>query len=302
MTDTQEIDAPTIPAYPPVHNGEKHPSMTRSSPGVKRMAAILDFMADHPSLAFALTDLVRALRLSRATCHALLTGLVDVGYLYRTSDKTYVLGPALAKVGKAALHNLSPLQVAQPELRALADEFDVVSSAFFLEGDTIVSRERAASISHVGYSLPLGTRVKLMPRSIPVFFAWSPDEADAWLARCDPPLDEAQRAAIMGGMAFAREHGFAALMRTDLGDGDPDTAAFDVVGDSKDRPIAILTQIVPEKRYALSSLTAPVFNASGKVEFVVGLMGFTRAMTGAEAFDTATALRAACGRIGAFLG
>lgn len=276
--------------------------MTRSSPCVKRIAAILDFMADHPSQAFALTDLVRALRLSRATCHALLTGLVEVGYLYRTSDKAYVLGPALAKVGKAALHSLSPLQVAQPELRALADEFDVVCSAFFLEGDTIVSRERAASISHLGFSLPLGSRVKLMPRSVPVFFAWSPDEAESWLARCDPPLDDGQRAAIMGGMAFAREHGFAALMRTDLGDGNPDAAAFEVLGETSDRPIAILTAMLPEKRYALSSLTAPVFNASGKVEFVVGLMGFTRALTGAQAFDTATALRAACGRIGAFLG
>ncbi|MEO7247947.1 MAG: helix-turn-helix domain-containing protein [Novosphingobium sp.] len=280
--------------------------MTRSSPGVKRIAAILDFMADHPAQSFVLTDLVRALRLSRATCHALLTGLVEVGYLYRTSDKAYVLGPALAKVGKAVLHNLSPLQVAQPELRALADEFDVVCSAFFLEGDTIVSRERAASISHVGYSLPLGTRVKLMPRSVPVFFAWSPHEAEAWLARCDPPLDEAQRAAIMGGMAFAREHGFAALMRTDLSEsengGETGAAAFEVPGGISDHPIAILSAIEADRRYALSSLTAPVFNAAGKVEFVVGLMGFTRAMTGAEAFDAATALRAACGRIGAFLG
>lgn len=275
--------------------------MTRSSPGVKRIAAILDFMADHPAQAFALTDLVRALRLSRATAHALLTGLVDVGYLYRTSDKTYVLGPALAKVGKAALHSLSPLQVAQPELRVLADEFDVVASAFFLEGDTIVSRERAASISHVGYSLPLGTRVKLKPRSLPVFFSWSPDEAEAWLARCDPPLDAAQRGAIMGGMAFAREHGFAALMRTDLGDGEG-SAAIDEGAVAGDHPVAILSAMEPDRRYALSSLTAPVFNASGRVEFVVALMGFTRVLTGAQAFDTATALRAACGRIGAFLG
>ena len=72
--------------------------MTRTSPGVKRIAAILDFLADHPTQSFALTDLVRALKLSRATCHALLTGLVDVGYLFRTSDKTYVLGPALATI------------------------------------------------------------------------------------------------------------------------------------------------------------------------------------------------------------
>jgi DNA-binding IclR family transcriptional regulator len=55
--------------------------MSRSSPGVMRVAAILNFIADHPGQAFAMTDLVRALKLSRATCHALLTGLVEVGYL-----------------------------------------------------------------------------------------------------------------------------------------------------------------------------------------------------------------------------
>ena len=54
--------------------------MTRTSPGVKRIAAILDFLADHPTQSFALTDLVRALKLSRATAHALLTGLVEVGW------------------------------------------------------------------------------------------------------------------------------------------------------------------------------------------------------------------------------
>ena len=68
--------------------------MTRSSPGVHRVVAILNFFADHPGQAFTLTDLVRALKLSRATCHALLVGLVECGYLYRASDKSYILGPA----------------------------------------------------------------------------------------------------------------------------------------------------------------------------------------------------------------
>ncbi len=276
--------------------------MTRSSPGVKRIAAILDFMADHPAQSFALTDLVRALRLSRATCHALLTGLVEVGYLYRTSDKTYVLGPALSKVGRAAAQNMSPLQVAQPEMRALADVYDVVCSAFFLEGDTIVSRERAASISHVGFSIPLGTRVTLLPRSLPVFFSWSPDEAAAWLDRAQPPATEAQRESVAAGMAFAREHGFAALVRTDANENAAIPQDLEAFGSEADRPIGVLTEVDTTRHYAVSSITAPVFNADGKVEFVIGLMGFaSRAMSGAEVFAAATSLRAACKRIGAFI-
>src|SRR3546814_10662225 len=105
--------------------------MARTSPGVQRIVSILNFFADHPEQSFTLTDLVRALKLSRATCHALLTGLVEAGYLYRSHDKSYVLGPTLDAIGRIADPHSSPLQITQPEMRALADEFDAVCSAFF---------------------------------------------------------------------------------------------------------------------------------------------------------------------------
>src|ERR1700722_3522749 len=81
--------------------------MARFSPGVRRIVAILNFFADHPKQSFTLTDLVRALKLSRATCHALLAGLVESGYLYRTADKSYVIGPTLVSIGRIAQQHLS---------------------------------------------------------------------------------------------------------------------------------------------------------------------------------------------------
>src|ERR1700740_1652704 len=101
-----------------VRNGETgaRGKMARSSPGVRRVAAILNFIADHPGQAFTLTDLIRALKFSRATCHALLTGLVEVVYLYRASDKQYVLGPALVAIGRNAVEHASPVQIVQPEM------------------------------------------------------------------------------------------------------------------------------------------------------------------------------------------
>src|SRR6516165_4315853 len=116
----------------------KKEKMARSSPGVRRVAAILNFFADHPGQAFTLTDLVRALKLSRATCHALLTGLVEVGYLYRASDKNYVLGPALVNIARVAAEHASPAQAVLPEIRALADEFDASCSAFYRDRDDVV--------------------------------------------------------------------------------------------------------------------------------------------------------------------
>lgn len=273
--------------------------MARSSPGVKRMAAVLDFMADHPGQAFALTDLVRALRLSRATCHALLTGLVEVGYLYRTSDKTYVLGPALATIGRAAADHFSPLQIAKPEMRKLADEFDVVCSAMFLEGDTIVSRERAASVSHVGYSLPLGTRIPIRPRSMAVFYAWAPDEARQFFDRCVPPASPQQREAALAAMDFLRANGFSVHVRA-RGMSEPE-GAFDVALNEDNIPYLVASALRDDERYDLSSLTAPVFDARGRVEFVIGLMGFNQPFTGAEVRAAGERLRGACARISDFI-
>ena len=264
------------------------------------MAAVLDFMADHPGQAFALTDLVRALKLSRATCHALLTGLVEVGYLYRATDKTYVLGPALAAIGRVAAEHFSPLQIAKPEMRRLADDYDVVCSAMFHEGGYIVSRERAASVSHVGYSLPLGTRIRMRPRAIAIFYAWSQPEAQAILDGAEPPLTPPQRAAIEANLAFVREHGFTVHVRNPAVRQE-EWSVEGVQGDDGEPPTVLLSRLVGDEAYALSSIVAPVFDARGRVEFVLGLMGFNRAMTGTEIAGVAEDLKAACARIGDFM-
>jgi DNA-binding IclR family transcriptional regulator len=275
--------------------------MSRSSPGVRRVAAILNFIADHPGQAFALTDLVRALKLSRATCHALLTGLVDVGYLYRTSDKTYVLGPALAAIGRTAAEHFSPLQVAQPEMRSLADEFDVVCAAYFLEGEMIHLRDRAASLSHVGYPVPLGTRMKLRSPQAVAYFAWSPDDAEAWLARTDPKPTPERRELMFRAMAFAREHGFAVLVRGQGFDftGEPSDRSFGA--ESDELPVAPIAEVENATVYPVGALMAPIFDASGKVSFCLLMAGFHASMSGAQVMAAGERLRAACARISAFV-
>ncbi|MFC0204198.1 IclR family transcriptional regulator [Novosphingobium soli] len=270
--------------------------MSRSSPGVARVAAILNFIADHPGQAFALTDLVRALKLSRATCHALLTGLVDVGYLYRTTDKTYVLGPALAAIGRTAAAHFSPLQVAQPEMRNLADEFDVVCGAYFLEGDVIHLRERAASLSHIGYPVPLGTRMPLRWIQAITFFARSAREADAWTGRADPPLSEDQLTQFRAGLEFVRANGFVALVRR--------PGADDSVGmrmGTEDPPVVPTVELEPERAYPLMAVMAPIYDSRDRVTMALVLAGFHGAMTGESVIEAGRRLAAACERISGFL-
>lgn len=274
--------------------------MTRSSPGVLRVAAILNFMADHPGQSFVLTDLVRALKLSRATCHALLTGLVEVGYLYRTSDKSYVLGPALVAIGRTAAAHFSPLQVAQPEMRRLADDHGLICTAYFFEGDTLIVRERAASGSQAGYLGPVGTRLQVRPQTAAIFFAWERlKKVQAWVDSLEPAWSEEQREELDRGMSYAREHGFIPIVRASSPNGIREEA---VLGTETTNVVVELADELDERQsYPLAALVAPVFDEHRKIAFGIGLAGFAAPVLGSEALKIAGQLTAACQRISRFI-
>ena len=274
----------------------------RSSPGVRRIVAILNFFVSHPGQSFTLTDIVRALKLSRATCHTLLAGLVDAGYLYRTRDKSYVTGPTLVSVGRIAQEHLSPLQVAQPEMRSLADQYDAICSAIFREGHDVVVRARATALSHLGWSSPQGARLKLRTPFSATYFAWSPKtEVDAWLAEAVPAPTADQRSAMFDAMAFAREHSYCFFVRNPNVPEFRDAPGLSFEPDRSEFPVALPAEIKPDQIYRLSSVIAPVFDQRDHVAFVLGLMGFTKGLSGAQIEKIGLRLRASCDRITTFL-
>jgi DNA-binding IclR family transcriptional regulator len=278
--------------------------MTQCSPGVERVAAILNFMAEHPDHAVTVSDLVRALKISRSTCHSLVQSLTRVGYLHRTSDKTYVLGPSLALVGQVAARHASPMLIAQPEMRALADEFDVICSAFFRDGDHLVVRERAASGSHLGWSAPKGARVRIRPPFAGIFYAWSPPlRAEAWLAASIPPATSEQSALMTQAMAFARRHGFTVSVRnTGYSERRPDQVEQAFANGVDELPVALVTQLEPEREYPLLSVISPVFDSSQAVLFLLALVGFDQNVPGREIERIGARLRDACDHISSFIG
>jgi DNA-binding IclR family transcriptional regulator len=277
--------------------------MTRSSPGVRRMVAILDFFADHPGETFTLTDLVRSLKLSRATCHALLTGLVNSGYLYRTYDKSYVIGPRLVAIGRIAGEHFSPLRVAQPEMRALADEYSAICSAFAREGDDVVVKSRASSLSQLGSSLPQGVRLKLRPPFSAIYFAWvSPEVAQAWSDRLDPPPTAAQSEQVIKATAFARQHGFLFGVRNPNASGQEEPPEQLFKGQRADYPVTLEYEMDLKRKYQLVFINSPVFDEHQEVIFTLGLMGFTGMYSGADIERMGQSLRAACDRVTSFAG
>lgn len=277
--------------------------MSRSSPSVLRVVAVLNFFADHPGQAFTLTDLVRALKLSRATCHGVLAGLVETGYLYRTTDKSYVLGPALLNVGEMAKAHFSPLQVAQPEMRKLADEFDAVCAAAFREGHDVVVRERAAAVSHLGYSSPRGTRLPLLPQFAPPFFAASsPAEIKTWTTALVPPAKADQLDALDKGVSFVRAHGYLfSIFRPGEDQSTSSRKWLDGQAPIEDTPMLAAYELVDDRTYRLGFVTAPVFDARRRVAFCLALQGVNRDLSGKEIAQVGARVREACDRIASFM-
>jgi DNA-binding IclR family transcriptional regulator len=263
------------------------------------MIAILNFLADHPRQRFTLTDIVRALKMSRATCHVLLSGLVEGGFLYRTMDKTYVLGGALARVGQIAATSLSELQVAGPEMRALADKFDVICAAIYRDGYQAIVKERAISVSHIGWPVPLPeAKHPLDPPLGSMFFAWENEATvEKWLERAKTPFSLAYRKELKQRMEITRERGYFFGIRKvkKMDEGIAKSLQFRV-----ELSDYLMGEADPKQEYNLAMVGAPVLDARGRVAFLLILLGFNRAVAGKFVIEAGTALRAACDRIAQF--
>lgn len=274
--------------------------MARLSPSVQRVVSVLNLFADHPDQAFTLTDVIKTLKLSRATCHGLLAGLVEAGYLYRATDKSYVLGAALLHIGEMAKAHFSPLKIAQPEMRLLADEFDSVCSAAFRERDEVVVRERAAAISHLGYSTPRGARLPLLAQLAGPFFAGAPRmEIKAWLDDLEPSASAANVETLFKGAEFTRDNGF--FFCVTQGVVSPNDMRWIETRSPTESPLTPCFELSDKKTYDLGFVSAPVFDASKKVAFALVITGFHRDYTGAEIARMGGRVREACDRIGAFM-
>ncbi len=265
--------------------------MSRHSPTIARVIAVLDFFIEHPRQAFSVTQVTKSLGLSRTTVAPILAGFVEEGYIYRRADRSYVLGRALQSMAEDSGQPVSPLAVASQEMRTLADELAVVAAALFIEDGEVVVRERAASVHHLGWvNLMMARRYPMRPWGLLMQF--SDPRFEARLEAVSPPLSADERANMLSGMAFARQHGFSPLF---VPKGE---RREDYRSQLSDR---FLSEIDLEERYQLRAITAPVMGSGATVAFAIALSGFPHPMKGSEVMDAGRQLRAACQRITAFL-
>lgn len=254
--------------------------MSRSSPSVDRVVAVVELLAAHPDRGLSLTEVCRRLELNKATAHALLSSLTERAWLLRhPDDKTFTLGPGLVSVaGAAAARQLELVDYARPEMRRLADELDVQCVASAVRGDDIVLLGVAGAARPLSVHVHAGQRVPLTPPLGTVFLAWSPpEEIDRWLRRLGPGAGEAELARYRAALGAVRRRGYALSLEADAR-----MLLERALAQGGDRPLGevltelgrqdyLLVELEQAHSYRLSMIAAPVFGPEGGVVLALTL-------------------------------
>jgi hypothetical protein len=266
--------------------------MASKSPTVERILTVLSFFLENSREAFSIAQVTKSLGLSRTTVAAILAGLEQEGYLYRRSDRACILGRALHSLAASSSEPLSPLAVASQEMRSLADKFGVIAGAFFLEGDEMVVRERAASVHHLGRNPLMARRFPTAPWYLMFGLKVNDEKIIAKVREFAPKTGKNALANVLAGVHFFHRHGFIARCFPENRMSDEAQWWADGI---------FLTDIKPATRYEMAFIFAPVVRSSAGPAVGIGLYSFREPMTGAEVMQAGQLLRAACARIQIFM-
>jgi DNA-binding IclR family transcriptional regulator len=273
--------------------------VTRGTPAAERTVEVLNLLAANPGRPLGLSEIARRLGMSKGSAHALLTTLEAAGYLVRhPADKTYVLGPGVVALGRAAAAaELTALDYARPAMERLSDELGLQCLASAAIGGEIVILAKAGAAVPLGVSVEVGQRLPLVPPLGTVFVAWStPAEIDAWLRRLGADTAEEELEQYRAAVATVRRRGYSVALEADararlgraLAALGPDIRTealrrevLDLVAELGHEEY-ILGELSGAARYHVNHLAAPVQDADGHVVLALTLVGFTEELAAAE--------------------
>jgi DNA-binding IclR family transcriptional regulator len=187
--------------------------MARPAPAASRAASIVAFLTAHPSRGFTISELVKHLDMNIASAHATLAVLSDVGFTVRDpAHRTYVLGPALAATGFAALQQHPAIEATIQQADLLAEDLDAEVGVSAIAGrDVALLARRGPEQRTSGIGYP-GDRSPMLAPFGAVFMAWAEEaEIAAWLERASlsPPLADHYRDVL----SDIRARGFSVPLR-----------------------------------------------------------------------------------------
>lgn len=251
--------------------------MARRTPAVDRTVAVLNHLAADPGAQVSLSELARELELNKATAHALLTSLVDHGYLVRDPRaKTFSLGPALIALGNAAATANPAAHLAAAPMADLATELDLECVASTAVGDEIVILATSGTHRPLGINIQPGLRLPLVPPLGTVFVAWAGTDAiDRWLGTLGPNVDPPRLARYREALEAVRARGYS----VGLGGDEQQRLVESLQDDTGPRTVEAgeeyaLVELAESTPYRLNHIGAPVFDAAGRVAIALFLIGF----------------------------
>ncbi len=266
--------------------------MPRPAPAVDRTVALMTFLAAHPGRSFSLSELARTLEMNKATAHATIGALTTAGWLARDPAlRTYRLGPGLVAIAKAAAAaEQMALDVAREHMHHLSSEFGVRCVASAAMADEIVLLGVEGASEPLGIAAEPGHRVPMAPPMGAVFVAWAdPPTVDRWLAEVATTSGPRAMERYERALALVRQRGFAlglaghsreriAAALSELMVGATNRRLRTTVQDllqqlDREEEEYIVAEINRQDSYDVAILSAPVFDAGGRVVIALTLMG-----------------------------
>jgi DNA-binding IclR family transcriptional regulator len=272
------------------------------------VVTVIDFLASHPGQSFGLSELARALHLSKATAHGLCATLTESGWLLRHPvDKTYTLGPALIAAGHAAgARQLDLVDHARPEMEELAATLGAQVVATSTVGDEMVLLATAGRPGPMWLAFTVGQRVPLAPPLGTVFLAWAgPQAVEAWLDRLGPGATEDDKQRLRSALAVIRGRGYALNLEAvanlklsrALAGHDSRRRALAVAVEEFAHEEYLLQELEEGATYRLSQISAPVFGSDASVALALTVVGLPEKLTGEEIPRFGDALLGAARRV-----
>ncbi|MCU1364761.1 MAG: transcriptional regulator, IclR family [Ilumatobacteraceae bacterium] len=275
--------------------------MSRPALAATRAIAVLNFLAAHPTDAFTLSDIAERLEINLASTHALLSVLVDAGYVSRHSRlRTFTLGTSVVALGSAAMEVHPGVDLARDAARDLSAELELEVAVTAAAGDDIVFLARAGAHRARGIAVHVGQRVPLVAPLGAVFMAWaSAERIRSWRAGSHRPDD------LDAVLAGVRARGYSVALELDvrrglgealdhLADAPVDAAthrSVDALLAELDRRDYQLTALDERSSHDVSMIAAPVFGADGEPALAMTLLGFEPGMSAAQVASLGGRLR-----------
>jgi DNA-binding IclR family transcriptional regulator len=179
-----------------------------ASPPTSRVVAVLDFLSRHSDGATA-SEAGRRLGITTSTAAAILAALDAAGYVERSPDKSYRLGPGLLPLVTAVQRRFPLSGVAEGELERLSATVRCGVTLDRLASDHVAVLYAVGSRDHRPLGVAPGDHFPIGPPYGAIAVAWrSDDEVDDWLNQA--PFSPEERAHERAVMRDIRTRGFGA--------------------------------------------------------------------------------------------